>query len=446
MRESAWKNGLRHECRRTDTAACDDEESGHGAALSAFAAVRLAGEGWPAKEICGHYRRERAQCALRVPGLAALHATSPAGKGVGREVPPGPTTRRERLEPRAAAGRNGPGPAGVGICGGQLDRAAARQPFAAAGPAGHRTHVASAPARGRVGLEAATLRVRRTGAKCDPEKRALTRRLKQLPVGGRVLALDETTLRHLPPLRAAWALRARQAEVPISGQNARRTLFATVDLRNGRRVLKNDLAANRQFVSIHEQARCAESWVRALRPVQTLRKAGLLSKDCWLKEVRKILWHLLRRLTSKSMKLSDSSSNAAELTPLPGAQPASKIVGTRIGHLRRVAAGFPALYQNGRFTLRKMGIRRGLSTWTKVNQKQGFDGQSCAWPSPDHHRHVFEFCENGVKAIADEATTKRTSPKFFRRHRILDLNEATVGLLARTTGKPYWADGETTGP
>ena len=48
--------------------------------------------------------------------------------------------------------------------------------------------------------------------------------------------MDETTLRHLPPLRAAWALRGKQAEVPISGKNARRTLFGTIDLRTGRRV------------------------------------------------------------------------------------------------------------------------------------------------------------------------------------------------------------------
>jgi hypothetical protein len=61
--------------------------------------------------------------------------------------------------------------------------------------------------------------------------------LRQLSAGGRLLALDETPLRHLPPLRAAWAVRGQQAEVPISGQNARRTLFATIDLRNGRRVV-----------------------------------------------------------------------------------------------------------------------------------------------------------------------------------------------------------------
>ena len=56
------------------------------------------------------------------------------------------------------------------------------------------------------------------------------------------------------------------------------------------RGLKNDLAANRQFNSIDEQSRHAEHWVRALTPQQTLRKAGILSKSCWLNDVRKLLW------------------------------------------------------------------------------------------------------------------------------------------------------------
>src|ERR1700730_1197500 len=107
------------------------------------------------------------------------------------------------------------------------------------------------------------------------------------------------------------------------------------------------------------------------------------------------------RRASHSMKPSDSSSES----PIAGAQPPAEIAGTRIGEPYHVAAGLPALYQSGRFTLGKMGFIRGLSTWTKVNQKRGFDCQSCAWPNPQDHRHVLEFCENGVKEIADEATT-----------------------------------------
>src|SRR5580704_8212431 len=138
------------------------------------------------------------------------------------------------------------------------------------------------------------------------------------------------------------------------------------------------------------------------------------------------------RRASHSMKPSDSSSES----PIAGAQPPAEINGTRTGHPHRVAAGLPALYQSGRFTLQKMGVLRGLSTWTKVNQKQGFDCQSCAWPNPQNHRHVLEFCENGVKAIADEATTKRIVPEFFSNHSITYLKQQSdywLGLQGRLT-------------
>ena len=58
-----------------------------------------------------------------------------------------------------------------------------------------------------------------------------------------------------------------------------------------------------------------------------------------------------------------------------------------------------------------------------MNKKDGFDCQSCAWPSPDDHRHVFEFCENGVKALTSEATKKKITPEFFREHSIADLQK-----------------------
>jgi molybdopterin-dependent oxidoreductase alpha subunit len=124
------------------------------------------------------------------------------------------------------------------------------------------------------------------------------------------------------------------------------------------------------------------------------------------------------------MRSSDSSSES----PIPGAQPPAEIAGTRIGQPYRVAAGLPALYQSGRLTLQKMGVLRGLSTWFKVNQKRGFDCQSCAWPNPQNHRHLLEFCENGVKAIADEATTRKISSEFFSQY----------GITALQRRSDYW--------
>src|SRR6266478_1998786 len=119
------------------------------------------------------------------------------------------------------------------------------------------------------------------------------------------------------------------------------------------------------------------------------------------------------------MKASGSSSE----TPIAGAQPPTEIAGTQIGQPYRVAAGLPALYQSGRFTLQKMGVLRGLSTWAKVNQKRGFDCQSCAWPNPQNHRHGLGFSETGGKAIADEVSTKSISWEFCSNHNSSDLRQ-----------------------
>ncbi|HZE13490.1 MAG TPA: molybdopterin-dependent oxidoreductase, partial [Chthoniobacterales bacterium] len=102
----------------------------------------------------------------------------------------------------------------------------------------------------------------------------------------------------------------------------------------------------------------------------------------------------------------------------------------------QIAAGLPAMYQTTRFAVREMGIVRGVKTLLHANKKSGFDCQSCAWPSPDGDRQVAEFCENGAKAIADEATTKKIAPEFFREHSLDDLRSQTdfwLGQQGRLT-------------
>src|SRR5256714_15378272 len=83
-----------------------------------------------------------------------------------------------------------------------------------------------------------------------------------------------------------------------------------------------------------------------------------------------------------------------------------------------------------------MGVRRSLRTLTSINQKDGYDCQSCAWPDPDGTRHVAEFCENGAKAVAWEATAKKVGPEFFAKHSVADLaahNEQRLRDPGRTT-------------
>ncbi|MEO6470217.1 MAG: molybdopterin-dependent oxidoreductase, partial [Aeromicrobium sp.] len=74
--------------------------------------------------------------------------------------------------------------------------------------------------------------------------------------------------------------------------------------------------------------------------------------------------------------------------------------------------------------VKQMGFVRSAKTLLKLNQADGFDCMSCAWPDPDpEHRHTAEFCENGAKAVAEEATLKRATPAFFASHSIAELDD-----------------------
>jgi molybdopterin-dependent oxidoreductase alpha subunit len=93
----------------------------------------------------------------------------------------------------------------------------------------------------------------------------------------------------------------------------------------------------------------------------------------------------------------------------------------RIGSASAEAAGIPAIWNTMLYGIGEMGPIRSTEAFLKMNHVTGFDCQSCAWPSPDKKRKIFEFCENGAKAVADESTKKRITPEFFARHSIADL-------------------------
>ncbi|TWH01740.1 hypothetical protein L615_001600000320 [Nocardioides sp. J9] len=77
-----------------------------------------------------------------------------------------------------------------------------------------------------------------------------------------------------------------------------------------------------------------------------------------------------------------------------------------------------------------MGLMRAARTLTQVNQKGGFDCQGCAWPDPEH-RHSGEFCENGAKAVTEEATKQRVTREFFASHPVEVLESKTDYWLGR---------------
>ncbi len=93
----------------------------------------------------------------------------------------------------------------------------------------------------------------------------------------------------------------------------------------------------------------------------------------------------------------------------------------RVGSASAEAAGIPAIWNTMLYGVGEMGPIRSSEAFLKINHVTGFDCQSCAWPSPDKKRKIFEFCENGAKAVSDESTKKRITPEFFARHSIADL-------------------------
>jgi len=115
----------------------------------------------------------------------------------------------------------------------------------------------------------------------------------------------------------------------------------------------------------------------------------------------------------------------------------------QIDPVQHSAAGLPAVAHTLRIAQQQMGVRRTAQTLLKVNQKDGFDCPGCAWPEGDK-RHTAEFCENGAKAVAEEATLRRVTPDFFAAHPVADLGTRSgywLGQQGRITQPVYLPEG-----
>ncbi|MDR6586476.1 hypothetical protein HBH1_00585 [Herbaspirillum sp. BH-1] len=93
----------------------------------------------------------------------------------------------------------------------------------------------------------------------------------------------------------------------------------------------------------------------------------------------------------------------------------------RIEQYNQPAGGWGALkYVALNLVKEHVADGKGLRTLLSQNQPDGFDCPGCAWPDREH-TSTFEFCENGVKAVAAEATKKRVTPDFFAQHTVAEL-------------------------
>ena len=101
-----------------------------------------------------------------------------------------------------------------------------------------------------------------------------------------------------------------------------------------------------------------------------------------------------------------------------------------LGEPSHSAAGTTAVVSSFRHLLTRTNPLRAAQGMKGLNQTEGFDCPSCAWPDPEDHRSAFEFCENGAKALASEITSARADPAFFARHSITELAQES----------DYWLD------
>jgi len=115
-----------------------------------------------------------------------------------------------------------------------------------------------------------------------------------------------------------------------------------------------------------------------------------------------------------------------------------------VGPSKSWAAGIPGVYHSLKPAVEEMGVTRTAKTLLALNQKDGFDCPSCAWPDPDH-RKTFEFCENGAKAVTWEATPVVIGSGFWAEHPISDLltrSEYWLGMQGRLTQPVYKSAGD----
>ena len=95
----------------------------------------------------------------------------------------------------------------------------------------------------------------------------------------------------------------------------------------------------------------------------------------------------------------------------PDAENPYKLLHLKVTPVEKKAAGIHAVLASFADLIEEKTLLRGTKALFKMNQFGGFDCSSCAWPDPDDDRSpIAEYCENGAKALAEEATTKKVTP------------------------------------
>jgi len=128
------------------------------------------------------------------------------------------------------------------------------------------------------------------------------------------------------------------------------------------------------------------------------------------------------------------------------AQPPEKLTGIQLTKVPKTSVGVKAIVSALTHIKNEVGIVKGIHLLKNINQKDGFDCPGCAWPDPDEKRaFLAEYCENGAKAVAEEATKNKVSPLFFATHSVAELaklSDYEIGKSGRITHPMYLPEGK----
>ncbi|PCC32919.1 FdhF/YdeP family oxidoreductase [Glutamicibacter sp. BW77] len=119
----------------------------------------------------------------------------------------------------------------------------------------------------------------------------------------------------------------------------------------------------------------------------------------------------------------------------------------KVGEPKHSAAGLKAVMVSMERGFSEAGPSRTLRSMLRINQRGGFDCPGCAWPeSITGKRKPAEFCENGAKAVAEEASARTVTPQWWEQHPISVLREKTeywLGSQGRITAPMIIRPGDT---
>jgi molybdopterin-dependent oxidoreductase alpha subunit len=128
------------------------------------------------------------------------------------------------------------------------------------------------------------------------------------------------------------------------------------------------------------------------------------------------------------------------------AETPEEFTGLQVEKFDDTASGFGAVSSTIKQSVGKMGLIKATKGLLNINQFDGFDCQSCAWADYTDHRKIGEFCENGAKALADEATKTLLTSDFFAENGVVELSKRSdywLNSQGRITAPMFLAENAT---